>query len=202
MAVVEVADLARLFRVTEKSIYTWVKDGMPVVKAGKQGRGGHKTQLDLEKCVEWYFASNHEKLELDRARTRLANEQSLTAELKNAETQRDLVPLSLLTREFAGLLAEIRTNALAIPAKLAPELEGQTIGERKATLERSIFELLDRAVEYRPGSSLGSNTTRDDDGSGKPETAAGGDGERMGRRKKDPKPGGRGRARKVANKPG
>ena len=95
-----VADLAAIFRVTEVSVFQWIKAGMPVAVQGKRGRGGKKTRLDLEACARWYFEANYERLELDRARARLANEQADRAALENAVTRDDLVPLSLIEREY------------------------------------------------------------------------------------------------------
>ncbi len=199
-ATCDVAEVARLFRVTEKTSVTWIKSGMPVAVEGKRGRGS-KHGLDLAKCVDWYFGENIEKLELDRARTRLANEQAITAALKNAETQRDLVPLSMVEKAWAGLLAELRTNALAIPTKLAPELEGQTVAERKATLDKAVFDLLDRVVAFRPKTAVGADDRVDGEGPDGGEEAAAGDGERVGRSAPRVERRGGGRARKVANKP-
>ena len=200
-AALTVADLARLFRVTEKTVLVWIKAGMPVAKAGAQGRG-KKTQLELEKCVEWFFLTNFERLELDRSRTRLANEQADKAALENAKTRGDLVSLALIGREFGNLLTELRTNALAIPSKLAPELEGQTIAERKATLDRAIFDLLDRAVAWRPSLAAGTDSRGIEAPADLPAAAAGRDGQSMGGRAANPKRRGGRRAGKVENRKG
>ena len=147
----ETDELARLFNVDRRTIQRWTREGMPIAEPGAPGRG-HGHRFDLQACLFWWSGRNSARLELARARTRLANEQALTAALKNAETKRDLVPADLLEHEFCGLLGYVIQEARKIPDQLAPQLEGQTIAQRKATLEMAIFDLLDRSVEWRPDS--------------------------------------------------
>ena len=82
-------ELAGIFNVTPKTVRAWVDAGMPVLVEGKQGRG-RKTQASLQAAVRWYFQTNFERLELDRARTRLANEQGLKESLANAQRRGQL----------------------------------------------------------------------------------------------------------------
>jgi phage terminase Nu1 subunit (DNA packaging protein) len=82
-ALLDVAALAGLFRVTEKTVRDWTAQGMPVAKAGGKGRG-KKAMYRLGECVEWYFEENFERLELDRQRTRLAAEQAQKIAIENA----------------------------------------------------------------------------------------------------------------------
>ena len=145
-------DIARVFRVTPPTVRKWTHDGLPVVERGTRGGARHRTRISLRAAVGWYFASHGERLALIRARTRLAHEQSETARLKNEATRTNLVPADLLEHEFCGLLGHIIHEARKIPDQLAPQLEGQTIAQRKATLEKAIFDLLDRSVEWRPDS--------------------------------------------------
>ena len=145
-------DIARVFRVTPATVRKWTHDGLPVVERGTRGGARHRTRISLRAAVGWYFASHGERLALIRARTRLAHEQSETIRLKNEATRTNLVPLDLLARNFSALLAFIVDTARAIPDRVAPQLEGQTIAQRKATLEKVIFDLLDRSVEWRPDS--------------------------------------------------
>ena len=147
----ETDELARLFNVDRRTIQRWTREGMPIAEPGAPGRG-HGHRFDLQTCLSWWSGRNAGGLELTRARTRLAHEQSETARLKNEATRTNLVPLDLLTNEFRGLLGYVIQEARKIPDQLAPQLEGQTIAQRKATLEKAIFDLLDRSVEWRPDS--------------------------------------------------
>src|ERR1039458_2175052 len=98
-------DPAAICRVTPQAVHGWVKAGMPVVRKGARGRS-QKTLIDLQKAIEWYFGENYERLELDRQKTRLTSEQADKTAFENAERSRVLVPLSLIERDFSGLLAE------------------------------------------------------------------------------------------------
>jgi len=122
-ATISVEEFAEMVRVTPKTVNLWIRSGMPVASTGSQGRG-NGSRIDLKAAVTWYFLENAEAVELNRQRSRLAREQADAKALENAASRQDLVPLSMIEREFSGLLAEIRTNALAIPSKVAPELEG------------------------------------------------------------------------------
>lgn len=193
-------ELAGLCRVTPQAVHGWVKAGMPVVRKGARGKS-QKTLVELAACMDWYFRENYERLELDRARTRLANEQADEKALNNAHRRSDLAPIPLMEREVSNLLAEIRTNALALSSKLAPELEGLSIEERKAVIDRAVFNFLDRASQYHPGAA--------DAGEGgseasapQPSPSAAAEHQPVGGRKKDPKRRGVSRAGKVAHQPG
>lgn len=119
---------------------------MPVLVKGAQGRG-KKTSIELEKAVEWYFHENFERLELDRARTRLADEQSRKVALENAVRTGDLGELSIWQRELEKFFGEMRAALLALPIKLAPLLDGD-VNRRKDTLERAVHELLKTLASY------------------------------------------------------
>ena len=142
--------VAAVFHVEPSTVRKWTQRGLPVVERGTRGGARRQTMIDLRAAVEWYFRTHHEQLELDRARTRLANEQANTAALRNAETQRDLVPLEMVEAASSQLVAEIRRVAEAIPATACIQLEALTVAERKAVLDRHMFDFLDRVVAFRP----------------------------------------------------
>ena len=148
--VLDLAQVAALFSVAEKTVRSWIAAGLPVEVQGKQGRG-KKTQIDLRAAVDWYFRQDVERRELNRTRARLNRAMAENAELKAAAARGDLVSLRGIGREFGKLLAQIRTNALAIPAKLAPELEGCTASQCYVTVEHAISELLDHCANWKPG---------------------------------------------------
>ncbi len=139
--------LGKFFHVTEKTIREWVDGGMPVVSHGKQGTR-KKTRIDLEAAIEWYFANNYEKVELERSRTRLANEQAESAKIKNEQQRGDTVSLRSVVRQVSLALSTVRTNVLAVPTKLAPILEHRPAAEIKAELEREILACLEAITDF------------------------------------------------------
>src|SRR5665213_2208326 len=99
-------ELAALFRVTEKTIRGWTRDAMPCATRGRQGRG-YSATYELSAVVEWYFTQNFERLELDRARTRLANEQADKARLDNDVRRSDLAEVSLIAAVIDDLVSNV-----------------------------------------------------------------------------------------------
>jgi phage terminase Nu1 subunit (DNA packaging protein) len=149
-----VVELAKACNVTPQRIAQLVAEGMP-----RKARG----EYELGTCMAWYIRwlqkslqaktdpeTRTDQVNFTRERSRLAKEQADASALRNAEKRGDLVSLSLIGQEFGALIAEHRTNVLAFPSKVAPELEGQTLLERKGTLERIAIELLERLVAWRP----------------------------------------------------
>jgi phage terminase Nu1 subunit (DNA packaging protein) len=155
---------------------------MPVLTLGKQGRG-NKTSISLEKAVEWYFHENYERLELDRARTRLADEQSRKVALENATRTGELGELSIWQRELEKFFGELRAAFLAFPIKLAPQLDGD-VNQRKDLLEREVFALL-HSISGHSGGAAAPRVSKSNpgfrDGSA---AAAEVDGKPVGRRQK------------------
>lgn len=199
---ITVTDSARLFRVTEKTILTWIKAGMPVEQRGSQGgaAGSGKHWLDLEKCVEWYFADNYERLELDRARSRLATVQADKTELENELRRSDVAEISVIGAVIDDLVSNAKMNLLALPRKIASELEGMNVRQREETIERQIKQSLEQLSAYRPHRGVAKN--RRADNARPTEAAAVADGKPVGRRKPRAKPGRKRGAGKVANSAG
>jgi phage terminase Nu1 subunit (DNA packaging protein) len=194
----DLEEVSRLFCVTEKAVRGWIASGMPVLTLGKQGRG-NKTSISLEKAVEWYFHENYERLELDRARTRLADEQSRKVALENALRTGELGELSIWQRELEKFFGELRAAFLAFPIKLAPQLDGD-VNRRKDTLERAVHELLNALASYASGAGVGEGVPRKDRSVRKRSAATTEtDGESVGGSAKTPVKRKQRRARAVAN---
>lgn len=192
-------EVARLFCVTEKAVRGWLASGMPVLVKGKQGRSGQKTSISLEKAVEWYFHENYERLELDRARTRLADEQSRKVALENAVRTGELGELSVWQRELEKFFGEFRAAFLAFPIKLAPQLDGD-VNRRKDTLESAVHELLNTLASYSAGTAVGQRVpAKNRSVRERTEIPAEADGQPVGRPKKAPLKRKQRRARPVAN---
>jgi phage terminase Nu1 subunit (DNA packaging protein) len=151
--ILDLAETATLFGVSEKTLRAWAKSGgMPVVTVGTQGGARKKTRLDLLQVVGWYFARNPERRELDRVRARLTAANAELAELRAGASRGDLVSLRTVGAAFGEFLSVMRTNISALPARLAPELAASTTQpERFAVIETATNELLDYLSSWRPG---------------------------------------------------
>ena len=142
-------DIARLFAVRRETVQKWIALGMPVSRMGAAGdHAGHR--LDLKKCVAWYFARNFERLELDRARTRLANEQADKTRMENDLRKGDLAEISVIGQVVEDLAENAKTNLLALAGKIAPELEGMNGRQREVAIELAVRECLEQLAAFRP----------------------------------------------------
>lgn len=130
-------------------MHAWTRRGMPVAKPGRPGHGG-AAEYDLAAVVRWYFATNFERLELDRARTRLAHEQAEAKRMDNAVREGDLAPAHVILQVHAALVREADAKLGRIARKVAPDLEGLTTVERITVIDAAIRECLERLSTYRP----------------------------------------------------
>lgn len=159
---------------------------MPVKAKGTQGGARKKTQISLREAVEWYFAENYERLELDRERTRLAAEQADKVAIENAESRGDLARISVIAKEFADAIAGAQSLLLAIPTKEAPMLAPMTNANAiESRLRNAITEALQQLANYGTrGTGQRSSSRRNGDGTVR--AAAATNGKRVGRGKQTP----------------
>ncbi len=158
--VIDLDEIATLFRVTPEAVRKWTHAGLPVEKRGKRGRGSNKTQISLRATVEWYFSENYERLELDRARTRHSGEQADKLALENAERRGELGELSVWQKELEKFLSELRTALLGLPTKVAPRLDGD-INQRKDRLEQEVHEVLRSVSAYKSADAVAEHSAED-----------------------------------------
>jgi len=196
--IIDLDEIATLFRVTPEAVRKWTHAGLPVEKRGKRGRGSNKTQISLRAAVEWYFSENYERLELDRARTRHSAEQADKLALENAERRGDLGELSVWQKELEKFLVELRTALLGLPTKVAPRLDGD-INQRKDRLEQAIHEVLRSLSTYQSEHATPAHARADQSVSDDPETAPETDREPVGGREAAPVERKQRRARRVEN---
>jgi phage terminase Nu1 subunit (DNA packaging protein) len=194
--------IATLFNLTPRRVQQLANEGMP-----KADRGNY----DVRACTMWYIRYmqgqllkrqddevRDETVKWTRERTRLAQEQAETSALRNAEMRGELISLSILKQRLGHVFGNIRQNTLALGSKIAPECEARSAIEIKEIIDREARILLEslasfdlRTVKDRP---------RADADSEDPDAASENNGEPVGRRKPNPKPRGKRRAGKVANR--
>lgn len=175
--IVTTEEAAELFKVTEKTVNLWIREGMPVVKRG--ARGGKKmSRIDLRDAISWFV--NYDAL--DAEKTRLTREQADKQALDNAVRRGELGELSQWRSEIESLFGQVRAALLAVPTKEAPQLDGN-VNQRKERLERVVREILSRFATYQPGAPAGSDQARDRGRGAGVQPAAQADGFGVGRQK-------------------
>ena len=142
-----VTELAAAFHVTEKAIRDWTARGMPLARAGAQGRG-RRAYYDLGACVDWYFGANHQRLNLEAERARLAKEQADKTALDNELRRGRLVDVEEVAQLWTDLVAAARARLLAMPTKLGPTLvntpDPAVVAE---TIRREVYSALDELAQ-------------------------------------------------------
>jgi len=138
-------DLSELTGITFKTL----KKRLSGLKPNREGKSllfnSHEALPLIFKCNK----CSGKGLDLSQERARLAREQADRLELQNAERRRELVQVSDMEKNWArvGVVA-IKSRALALPSKFAPELAGvSNYKEVKEILNGAIRELLQELVD-------------------------------------------------------
>lgn len=138
----DLSEIASIFAVTETAVRNWIAAGLPVVQRGTRGGARERTRISLQAAVAWYFKRNHERLELDRARTRLADEQARRLAMDNRERGRGLGKPAIWKRALKQNFAEMRNDLHSFASDVAPMLDPADINQRKDVLQAAVHRVL------------------------------------------------------------
>jgi hypothetical protein len=151
---------------------------------------------------------------IDQHKARLAAAKADQAEMKNAQTRRELLPRPLVTVAVQGAFARVRAKLLALPSKCAPAIAGM---KSAVAIQEKLTELVHEALAELAATIVGAEPAGDDrdppggepgtggDGAGMVagvHAAATADGKRVGGPVPEAKPRGQRRTRAVGHKPG
>jgi phage terminase Nu1 subunit (DNA packaging protein) len=114
---VSVDRIASIFDVTEKTVRSWIRAGLPTIKPGGKGKG-NGALLDLAEVVVWYLAENA----LDVAKTRLATAQAEKHEMENDLRRGELADVVAVKKSWGDMVLAFRAKMLSLPMKLSPRL--------------------------------------------------------------------------------
>jgi phage terminase Nu1 subunit (DNA packaging protein) len=156
MTLVTVEQLAAEFNRDKRTVQLLVKDGMP-----KAGHG----EYDLERCKSWYIAYLQAKIqsraneagavlnpenfngELEQAR--LTRAKATLAEIELSEKQGRVIPIETMERTLTAVITQARQLLLALPGRIAHELEGETRVVIKSRLMNGIRAALTALSEVK-----------------------------------------------------
>jgi phage terminase Nu1 subunit (DNA packaging protein) len=142
---------AAICGVTEKTIRSWINDGLQVMQQGKRGRSSQKTIVDLAAVLRWYL----EQDALDAAKTRLASAQADKHEMENALRRGELADVKDVQREWSDMVLACRSKLLTLPTKLAPQVtnvaDAAIIAARlRAEIGAALLELATNGADGGP----------------------------------------------------
>ncbi|OJF93976.1 hypothetical protein AX761_19460 [Rhizobium sp. 58] len=141
-------ELADLLGLTANRVQTLAREGH-IPRVGK-GRFDQRDAVrgyceHIRKQASGRGASNPEYTE---QKTRLAREQADKAEMQNAMVRRELIAAAEVERAWAGILRDVRSGMLAVPARVQQRLGHLTTNDI-ATLDREIRDALSEAANEK-----------------------------------------------------
>ena len=131
-------EIAALFSVSDTAVRSWVAAGLPVLEQGKQGGGRKRTRISLEAAVAWYFRTNHEALELTRARTQMARESATRMQYENAVSANTLADVRMTARILADAAGVIVKRLNQIPGAVAQQFDVPTAARVQKIVREAI----------------------------------------------------------------
>ncbi|MGA3295263.1 MAG: hypothetical protein ABSE45_14945 [Candidatus Acidiferrales bacterium] len=146
-AIVNAEKLAAFFNLTKQRVHQLVAEGLPRELRGK---------YDREKCAQWYIRylqAAIEKKAIPLEPGAFATEQQekvrnmrAAADLKEidlAQRRGQLVAIDDVEREMTDLVLTTKARIMSVPARLAPELLGETSRVMaQAKIEKALKEAL------------------------------------------------------------
>jgi phage terminase Nu1 subunit (DNA packaging protein) len=164
MPTVNVGKVAAFMNLTEMRVQQLVKEGMP-----REGRG----QYDPIKCAAWYIRFLQNALEkksvptLDggfvgekEERVRLLRADADLKEMELAKQRGQLIALPDVEAAYADLVLTTKARIMAIPARTAPDLVGETSRVMiQAKIEKACKEALAYLAKAAPNHGQHSDTS-------------------------------------------
>lgn len=136
--------------VVDRTFRRWIERGLPIHAASK-----NKRQIDWHAALAWYVqdqipppppvAEIPESPEDETFNQAALRRMKADADLKEHELgvrRKNYVQVMLVEKTIADLATRIRAKLLAVPGKLAPELEGMEKGEMQERLEIEMIHIL------------------------------------------------------------
>lgn len=164
MAIIGIGKLEIFLNLTKQRIGQLVDQGMP-----KEGRG----RYDALRCVHWYIrylqkaierrtmtSPNGESTALGQEKVRFLRLSADLKEMELAKQQSQLIARSDVEKTVADLVLTTKAQIMAIPARLAPELVGETSRVMvQAKIEKAVREALTQlARSHRYGETAVTRT--------------------------------------------
>lgn len=138
--------LARVFDCTPQWISQLVARGMP-----KTGRNSYP----VGECLIWYVRFLKKSLdsrnarpddelmrELRQEKVRRSRADAELSEIKLGEKKGQVIPIEVFELQMGTMIATARTSILTLPARLAPQLEGENRTAIKSKLQNAIHGAL------------------------------------------------------------
>lgn len=153
--VVNKAELAEVLGISLPTVGQWVKEGLPAVSRGGNGRAW---EFDLAECVAWVRKRDvaratevSDTSTMAEAELRHRRAQAAIQEIELAERRRQVVRVEDVSTMVADLVTSIRQRLRSTGGRLAPKLVGVEDGQQiRAAIDEEIDTALRDLAEYEP----------------------------------------------------
>lgn len=138
-ALCDVQEVAKWLLCSERQVQLLVQKGLP-----KEAHG----QYDLLEVFKWYVQYLADKKKdddengLEKEQERWTKAKADLSEIELSKARGELVPIEVYETQLASQIMAARQHILGLPAKLSPQLEGETRLVIRAKLSKGINECL------------------------------------------------------------
>jgi len=153
--IVNKKELSDILGITERSLTTWQKNGLPIAVDG--GRGAHN-QYDTKDVIQWMIRREISKLtvntdgtahDYDEERSRLTFHQANKASLEEDVLRGLLIPSETVSSVWGDMISAFRAKILSVPTKTAHlMLAVDKLSDAEDILKDIVFEALTELSEY------------------------------------------------------
>lgn len=166
-------ELAHIFGVAVNTITAWLKQGLPFVEEGREGKAWQFNTADV---IAWRVDSVRERVgpkgaaNFDEERARKMQADADMAEIERDRARGSVVEVCVIAEAVRREYATVRTRFGALPGSLAPRLDVERALEFQPVIAAAVDEILtelsaDGELESREAAG-GDGPTADDPPSG------------------------------------
>lgn len=152
------SELVQILDVSERTLYRWQNEGMPVKM---RGANGLSNQYDSRAVIDWMIqreinrrvinGEDGQCFDLDAERARLTYHQANIASLDEQVKEGRLIPTEIVKTAWADLVMAFRSKILSIPTKAAHHfLNLCELTQIQACLKYHLYEALNELAAYDP----------------------------------------------------
>ena len=153
-------ELSEIIGVSQRTLTTWQKNGMPIAVDGTRGT---ENLYDTEEIIQWMIhrelqrrISDHggdeaELYDYEMERARLTHHQANIASLDEQVKEGKLIPSEIVETAWVDFVAAFRAKTLSIPTKAAHHfITLSDLNQIQDCLKEHLNEALSELSEYDP----------------------------------------------------
>lgn len=156
--IVTKTQLAEILGVSDRTLTTWQKNGLPIKVDGARGEAN---KYDTEDVIGWMIARDvnaaiggkgggSEKYDYEAERARLTFHQANKVELEEDLLKGTSILASVVEAFQSRMISAFRAKCLSLPTKTAPRLAHLTdLAEIESELRTAVYDALRELSEFR-----------------------------------------------------